>query len=266
MSGNIWLRAALTALQFETRLRVPQRWVTDGKPLTAADFGRSTRFFPLVGLVLGLSALVLVGLFAVFFAQTYFLAVLCVLLPVALTGGLHWDGFIDTMDGLCSWRDRERMLEIMRDSRVGSYGLLAVVSLLLLQGSMFLSLPRAGIILALLLMPLLGRWGMVLAIAAFPYARNEGMGKAFADSADRTTVCVATLTAAAVALPWGVPGLLALLVSGGVALLAGRHCTQLLGGLTGDTYGCIELLTETTVLFTLLAWAQQAGMDSIPWK
>lgn len=246
------MRAFLTALQFQTRLHIH-----DIPDLCAEDFGRSTRYFPLVGLVLGVLACLCVGLAYHFFGDTYFVRCLLVLVPIALTGGLHWDGFCDTLDGVGSCRERERMLAIMHDSRVGSYGLLAVVALLLVQGSMFLSVPAVWAGLALLLLPVVGRWGMVLVIARFPYTRPEGMGRAFADMADRRTVAVATLTTFVVALPLGPGAWLALLLGGATAWLTGRYLTSLLGGLTGDTYGCIELLTETAALFSLMLYAAE---------
>ena len=97
---------------------------------------------------------------------------------VVATGGLHLDGLADTCDGLFGGSSPPERLAIMRDSRVGTFGVLGVVCILLLRWAAFLSLTspiRRG---ALLLAPALGRWAMVGAVAALPYARPEGLGKA----------------------------------------------------------------------------------------
>ena len=115
------MRSFITALQFLTRIHLVKQ-----EDLTAEDFGRSTRFFPLVGAVLGclyllaaLACLALLGL------PSYTAKAILVILPILLTGGLHCDGFMDAVDGLFSGRSRERMLEIMKDSRAGSFGVVA---------------------------------------------------------------------------------------------------------------------------------------------
>ena len=110
------MHSFLIGLQFLTRIRFVNQteW-------TAEDFGRSTRFFPLVGLVLGIcyasAAWLLVYTKGLFGMQALPTALLLIL-PLVLTGGLHADGFMDTADGVFSGRERERKLEIMKDSRV----------------------------------------------------------------------------------------------------------------------------------------------------
>ena len=175
------------------------------------------------------------------------------ILTIAITGGLHYDGFMDTMDGLLSARSRERMLEIMKDSRVGSYGALAAICLILLQWSLLRDIDEAFIFMAVYTMPLIGRMGMVLVIASFPYARPEGMGKAFAEMADRSTLIVAGVTTISAIITLGQVAMAALVVGLSVAYLFGRYATAKLGGVTGDVYGAAELLTETSVLATFLA-------------
>ena len=123
------MRSFLTALQFLTRIHLVRQ-----ENLTAEDFGRSTRFFPLVGVVLGaLYLLAALACLAFLGLPSYTGKAILVLLPLLLTGGLHADGFMDTVDGLFSGRSRERMLEIMKDSRTGSFGVAAFAGLLLLN-------------------------------------------------------------------------------------------------------------------------------------
>lgn len=238
------MRSFITALQFLTRLHI-----RDQRDLTARDFGRSTRYFPLVGLVLGVLQYLAAELLLSGLGWTPFTTVLVLLLPLALTGGLHADGFMDTMDGLLSCRDRARMLAIMKDSRVGSYGVLTFVSLLLLEWGMLQTVHPAIVSTAVLVMPVIGRMGMVLAVGGFPYARPEGMGKIFAEMAGRRTLFVALASTLLVVVPCGLVAVLALAAGLCFAWLWCRHVARRLGGLTGDVYGATELMTEAVVLF-----------------
>ena len=242
------MRLFFVALQFLTRIQIVRQdsW-------TAEDFGRSTRFFPLVGLVQGVIYLLVAYLLLPVLGKSAIFASLMLILTIAITGGLHYDGFMDTMDGLLSARSRERMLEIMKDSRVGSYGALAAICLILLQWSLLRDIDEAFIFMAVYTMPLIGRMGMVLVIASFPYARPEGMGKAFAEMADRSTLIVAGVTTISAIITLGQVAMAALVVGLSVAYLFGRYATAKLGGVTGDVYGAAELLTETSVLATFLA-------------
>ena len=251
------MRSFLTALQFLTRIHLVEQ-----DNLTIEDFGRSVRTFPLVGLVLGVIAF-LVGLFLVnFVGPSYVTAAVLTLLPIALTGGLHCDGFMDTADGLFSGREKGRMLEIMKDSRVGSFGVVSFGCALLFDFALILDLGQAPTILliAVFLAPVIGRAAMVLAVACFPYARPEGIGKMFHDLAGRGAARAALVVSAAVAAPWGIGALLVLLLSLGAAWLFDRWAAGKLGGLTGDLYGATEKLTETCVLaaFWMLLHLPQA--------
>lgn len=242
------MRLFFVALQFLTRIHIVKQdsW-------TAEDFGHSTRFFPLVGLVQGVIYLLFAWLLLPVLGQSAVFASLMLILTIIITGGLHYDGFMDTMDGLLSARSRERMLEIMKDSRVGSYGALAAICLILLQWSLLREIDESLIFLAVYTMPLIGRMGMVLVIAAFPYARPQGLGKAFADMADRGTLLVAGVTTLAALIPLGQVAMAALAAGLAAAYLFGRYASSKLGGVTGDVYGAAELLTEATVLASILA-------------
>ena len=229
------MRSFITALQFLTRIHLVKQ-----EDLTAEDFGRSTRFFPLVGAVLGclyllaaLACLALLGL------PSYTAKAILVILPILLTGALHCDGFMDAVDGLFSGRSRERMLEIMKDSRAGSFG----------------DLPAPVLLIAVFVMPVIGRMAMLFAVAHFPYARPSGMGQAFAEAADRRAVVIGLVTSLVFVAPWGIAAIAALLAGLAFAFVFGRYATAKLGGLTGDVYGAIELMTETLVLIIFFLFA-----------
>jgi adenosylcobinamide-GDP ribazoletransferase len=236
------MRALLAAVAFLTRLPVPARAVEPH------ELGRALGFFPLVGGLLGaLLGAALFGLSRVLAPE------LCALLAVALwallTGGLHLDGLADLFDALGGGRgDRERMLEIMRDSRIGAHGAVALVLVLCGKVLAVAELPGRTAVATLLVAPAVARFGAVLLLALFPYARGEGLGRAFRDHGKARDLAAAALLMLGSAAILGrralVPGLAALLV----ALALGGLMRRKLGGLTGDVYGAAIELSELAFL------------------
>ena len=247
------MRPFFIGLQFLTRIAIVRQdnWSVE-------DFGRSVKFFPLIGAVLGLIYAAAAWLLFVFlprqgiFMPPHFTSVCLLILPILLTGGLHCDGFMDTMDGVFSGRSRERMLEIMKDSRVGSNGVFSFTILMLLEWAMLLDLESGFLVAAAFVMPIIARLMMVAAITLYPYARPEGMGKAFAQYADPRALLFATATALILVLPWGPLALAALLVCMLFTAFFAHYVEKRLGGLTGDVYGAITTLNEALVWFTFL--------------
>lgn len=201
------MNSFLVGLQFLTRIRIVRQTVW-----TAEDFGRSTRFFPLVGLVLGICYALAAWILVSALGMRALTAALLLILPLLLTGGLHADGFMDTADGVFSGRERERKLEIMKDSRVGSFGVVAFVLLMFLQFALLLDMSPPLLVSVFFVMPIIGRMAMVLAVSCFPYARADGMGKTFADMADRRTVAIAAVTTSVLVIPIGLLATLALVL------------------------------------------------------
>lgn len=240
------VKAFIVALQFLTRFHLSNR-----VEVTVEDLGRSVGYFPLVGVVVGFF-LAGISILAGEFMPTGFFAVLLILLEIVITGGLHCDGLMDTMDGIFSGRSPARMLEIMKDSRVGAYGVMGFGVFLLAKWSLLTELLRYEAAPALFMMPVLGRFAAATAICLFPYRRSEGLGKAFAEYAGPGTLCTALAWTLIFTVPFGWAGICCMAVAGGVALALARYVHGLLGGLTGDTYGFIIELTEVAVLIASL--------------
>ena len=221
---------------------------------TPREMGRSTAFYPFVGLVLGGILLALDGGLRLFL-PAQLAAVFIVTAWLLLTRALHFDGFLDIFDGLFGGFTPERRLEIMKDSRAGSFGVAAGGLLLFAKiASITALLDRPA---AFLLAPVLARWVMVLAIFAFPYAREKGLGRDMKDQTGWAQLLFATLTALAVA--WftaGWLGLLALILTAAIFWLACRFMLTMIPGLTGDSYGMLCELIELCVLvvFTVVRY------------
>lgn len=243
----------ITGLQFLTRIRIINQ--TEWSP---ERFGRSVKYFPLVGAVLGLllsfsahllqSLLPAVGIYV----PPHLIAAILLALTIILSGGLQCDGFMDTMDGLFSGRSRERMLEIMKDSRIGANGVMAFVLLVLIKWSLLLDISPMNLPLALFFMPIFGRLAMVIGITCFPYARPDGIGKAFALYANRKSLLIALILTLLLILPLSGKAIVGLILTGLATYLLGRYVTKILGGLTGDVYGALTEMIEILVLLVFL--------------
>jgi len=227
---GVELRLALSFLS-----RLPVGPLTD---ITDRLLGRSLAWFPLVGLALGA---LLAGTARLLGEQLppLALAVLLLLLHVAVTGALHLDGVADVADGCYGGRDRESRLRIMKDSRVGAMGVVAVGCVLLVKFAALASLPAPRLLPALLFAPAGGRWLQCALAVTSPYARPEGgTGGAFVAHAGFREFALATVTVTVAAgVLFGLAGL-ALLVLLGLLLLAWRaYSHSKLGGVTGDVLG-----------------------------
>jgi adenosylcobinamide-GDP ribazoletransferase len=226
--------------------------------VTPGDLARSLFWFPWVGAILGLVFWVvgeaLVGLFPLPAAAALLLA-----LTVLLTRGLHLDGLADTVDGLGGGRTPEARLAIMKDSRLGAFGAVALVLALLLKFAFFLALFEHEGERSLLLFPVISRWGLVLLAALAPYARpGGGLGQAMTEGATRTRTLGATASALGLSfLAGGIAGPLMLALAALAVWGLSRFSKNRLGGITGDVYGAVNEIVELLVLASavlLAAW------------
>jgi len=166
-----------------------------------------------------------------------------------MTGGLHLDGVADVFDGLGGGHgDRERTLRIMRDSRIGAHGATALVLVLAVKAAALSDLLARGSLWPLVVAPVVARFAVVPLLVLFPYAREEGLGRAFRGTAGRREIAIAAVLAAAAVAPFApaalVPALAALAAAAAVALSVNRR----LGGLTGDVYGAAIEIAEAALL------------------
>lgn len=217
----------------------------EGKP--GARLGRA--YFPAVGALLGLLAGAVFALISTLTTQMLG-AVAAVAVMALLTGGLHLDGVADAADGLFGRGDRARRLETMRDPRVGSFGAIALIVVLLGDVAALTALAPAKAIAALVIGGALSRWAMLLVVAFVPYVRETGLGVA-AGGANRAfdLVLGSALAALACLLDWR-RALIAVLVVGLTALVVSGLARRRIGGATGDIYGATTELCQLAALVT----------------
>ena len=240
-------RLLLIALQFLTILPVPSP-----RECTTKDLGRSTAWFPLVGLAIGGLLVLADQLLGMLFPRQLTDALLVLLLSV-ITGALHLDGLADVCDGLAARGDKERFLAVMKDSRVGAVGVVGLVLGLLLKYLALLSLPAYLKTSGLLLFPLVARYAQVLILVNATAARNDGLGACFLNGCGTTQFSLAT--AAVLPLCWlsgGIQGLIALAAVLPLALGIRIYFSRRLGGISGDIVGFGSELAELAALLTII--------------
>ncbi len=229
-------------------------------PLPQVEWKKNTMryalsFLPLIGVLVGLAELgwlylaQRVGLTGVLYAAG------AAAIPVALTGGIHLDGFTDTCDALCSYGDRQKRLEILKDPHIGAFGVIWLIILLLVQFGLYAQLyeqPRLALLLPA---------GYALArafggnlIVTQKCAKDSGLARLFADNADKKQVSysMAGWIAACVCFMLAMGGLSGLLTFGLVLVYVIYHirkCRKVFGGITGDLCGMCITICETLALF-----------------
>lgn len=224
------------------------------RPMAPEELGRAITFFPLVGLLIGL---LLFGLHRALSAILPELLAAAILLGVWIlcSGALHFDGLLDTVDGLLGGRDAEDRMRILRDARVGSFAVAAGGTLLLLKFAAIGTIGAAG---ALVVAPVAGRWLTSMAVVLFPYARPAGLGRDMKDNAGWPQAAGATAIAAAtvgfLAPSVGIAATCAavVLVCFSAWILI-RFTLSRIPGLTGDIYGTLCEVGETVCIVTLAA-------------
>lgn len=231
-------------------------------PVPQTDWDRRSMrfalcFFPLVGVVVGLAVLLWYELCGALEIGEGLFAAGATLLPIAVSGGIHVDGFMDTADAISSHGSRERKLEILKDSHVGAFGVLYLCGYLLLTFGLWQQIARtpegipaavAGYVVSRCLNP--------ISIVTFPQARKDGMVHYLANNASRGAVLGCCVTAAAAVLILCVAfapltGIAAAAVTLAAFFLHRRFCIREFGGNTGDLAGF--LLMNTELIFLLLA-------------
>lgn len=245
------MRLFFATLAFMSRLPVPVRW---SQGLEADQYVRGVFFFPLVGLLLGAIG-GLVFLMLEHLCGTPLAALFSVLALALLTGGFHLDGLADTCDGVFSARNRERMLEIMRDSRLGTHGGLGLIFVLLGKVLVVneLALRGGAMLPALACACAAGRSACVLLMYRQRYAREQGLGNLFIGKITGRQCGIAlALGALLCALLLQGPGLIAFALTLVIVYLLGLALKRTLGGQTGDTLGAAIELGELFFLLALL--------------
>ncbi len=237
------MRALLVATAFLTRVPIP---VT----ARAVDVAGAVRWFPLVGAILGAAGALIAWVLTELIGLPAALAAISVIgLEAWVTGAIHLDGLADTADGFGGGKDREDVLSIMRDPRIGSYGAVAVVIVIGMKVTALAALLDRGELSFIVAAPALSRWA-ISALAWLPYARADGgLGKAVVCGRTTSSLVTATVITTVIAVAaLRMEALFVWVTAGLTVTWIARAAQRRLDGVTGDVFGASVELTETSVL------------------
>ena len=240
----------LAALQFLTSIPISIK-----RELSPQQLGRATAWFPLVGLIIG-GMLGLLNWLMGFILPPSVTSALLIVALVIVTGAMHLDGLADTCDGIAGHKPVEERWKVMRDSRTGAFGVVGIVLLLLTKYLALNNIPAENMLPVLLFVPVVSRWAMVYAVFAFPYARPEGLGAAYKTATRWPQFTAATVIAIAIASAlfplFSATGFLLIGCVWVITTLLALYFKHKFAGLTGDTYGAINEVTEVMALILII--------------
>ena len=270
------MKGFLLLLSFMTRIPMPKIEYDEEK------LGKSMKYFPVVGIIVGFILLFFCIIFNFILKNISYSAVLPLMIIVVIltdlitTGALHLDGLADTFDGIFSYRSKHKMLEIMKDSRLGSNGALALILYFLIKFVLLYSLlmeDQGETVFAVLTYPVVARLCSVISCASAPYARGSGMGKTFVDNTKAKEVVIASLITVAyssamlfyminsslslelpldfVMMRLGI-NLLIIAILGLFAFSFSKLIERKIGGITGDTLGALLEISSLVYLFLII--------------
>jgi len=251
------LRDLSLAIRFLTIIPIisfpPSDDTNQNEEALAEHLANSMAFFPLVGMLMGVLLVLLRRLFYYLPVSSLVGDTLVLIFWIWLSGGLHLDGFADSVDGFLGGDNKEEILKIMKDSSTGAKGVVALVSLLLLKFVLLVEMPLFLKDAALFFTPTIGRWSMV--IAAFlgrPARLKNSMGKLFMDYVSWKEVIFASLTMAVIGILLFRLYFLPLVMVGiGLVLLILKYSQKKIGGISGDILGAINEIVEVFCLLVI---------------
>lgn len=232
----------LTVIPFYKNLKVSEE-----------DLGKSTLYFPLVGLFIG-GCLVCSNLLLSFFLPRTVVDGLLIAILVLITGSIHLDALADTIDGIASGRDRTEKLRIMKDGKVGAMGAVGVFLVLILKYLTLTSLPESLKNQSLLLMSMMGRWSQVN-VAYFSDYTGLKKGLGFPITSHVTSFIFIFTAVTVLLFSYFLLYFRGLLIAGIICLFCliySHFFRRILGGVTGDVLGAVNEITEVAVLIMIL--------------
>ena len=248
------VRLFFIALQFFTRLPIP-RWVG----FDAEWLHQSSRYFPAVGLVVGGTTAMVYAIASLFWPPLV-AVLMSTVSGIYMAGAVHEDGFADTCDGLGGGLTKQRVLEIMTDSRIGAYGAIGIGLLLAVKCTALAALPAGAAIASLLLAHPFSRLAATALIWRLDYVKQDGKSKPLAQRMSHPEFAIAAASVLAVltaVLPSGLlppvaiaAGICAAAVA---AMWLARKCVRRIGGYTGDCLGAVQQLSEAAFYLAALA-------------
>ena len=244
------MKSFILNLQFLTRIPIGDNIQYDQEEISKGTF-----WFPLIGLIVGLLC------FGVYYIASqlffgFFPVLCCIVANVVITGALHIDGLADTCDGIFSTRSKDRMLEIMKDSRIGTNGVIAIAFDLLFRITLISQMSIKQAALSIILAPVISRTMLVGLIYFSKYARaNGGMGSIFMNKKYKINTYIGVGIGLAISIiAMGKYGLYVFMICIIMNIFYKTYIDGKIGGMTGDTLGAANELTEIVFFIVIVFW------------
>lgn len=242
-----YFQSFLLMLQFFTRIPL-----NINLPCEMEDFRRGAAYFSLIGFVIGAIQLLIYFLFARVLNYNI-ISVLIVFSAVLITGGLHLDGLGDTCDGFFALKGSDKVIEIMKDSRIGTFACAAIVFDILIKVSAYNNLLNNGKFLSILVIPTIGRLSIALLSDIGNAAKPKGSGNLFIKNIGFIQILINLLICVIICslIIGGIKTFTVILVSILITFLFNKFCIHKMGGITGDSFGANNELVEIAALIIL---------------
>ena len=241
------MKKFILILSFMTRIPVPNIDYSE------ENMGKSMKLFSLVGLIIGILMIILSKILLRLNLNHIIISVLVVLFEVLITGAIHLDGLADTFDGIFSYRPKERILEIMKDSHVGTNGVIALIFSIIIKTALIYEIIYYNLEDFILLMPIISRISSIFSCAFFNYARENGMTKSFIEHTKPIHLLPSFLLAFIFIIFYYYYYHLNVSISFASVILFSyifsKYVTKKIGGITGDILGAIVEISEILYLF-----------------
>lgn len=237
------IKSFFSTISFLTTIPTPKKFSQELKHLII--------FFPLVGFIIG-GTLLLVNILGSFFFPKQVVNLLIILSFVMITGGLHLDGLADTVDGFYAGKNKEDILRIMDDARTGAMGVIGIVLVLLSKFVLINNIPENIFNQSLFLIPVVGKWSMVLLLKISKSAKEDGLGNTFVKNTTSGDFILSGLFTFLITIfLFKLKGILILLAVSVIIFVFSGYTRKKIGGITGDTLGAINEGCELLTLFIL---------------
>lgn len=241
------MRSLLLMIVFLTR--IPIKYPYEYKE---EDFVKGIKLLPIVGMIIGLVMYIPTMLDK--YIDKPIIILLVWLTYIWITGGLHLDGLTDTFDGIFSNRDRERMLEIMKDSRIGTFGVIGLLFVLFcnIVVSYYLGYK------VFILVPIIGRSAALISCSISRYARNEdGMGTIFIENCGLKEVIFALISTFLVSyILFDIKVLIVIFITYLLVVLTTKYIKTKIGGMTGDTIGFVIEVSQSIFIIAFYLYSK----------
>jgi adenosylcobinamide-GDP ribazoletransferase len=237
----------MLGLQFMTRIPIPINI-----DIQREDFQKIVKFFPIIGLVIGLIEAFIYYILT--HISTHMIAsFMTIVSHIAITGAMHIDGLGDTADGIFSGRSREKMLEIMKDSRLGTFGALAIIVVVVGKILMLMEIPQNSVITVIILAPVVSRTMNIFLMYHRKYARaTEGMGDLFIGVLKKENAIIAVILGCLITIAVGqLQGVKMLIIGFTFTIFFRSYIEAKIGGITGDILGASDELNEFIIYFAM---------------